>query len=195
MIKEKRTKLKILNGIMAITLILFLCVIACRLTVNYVEKNYVYPLNYTKTINTYADKYKIDRALVYSVIKVESNFDERAESAKGAKGLMQITFSTGQFIASKLNKKEFDPYNPMQSIEFGCWYLRYLMDKFGSLNTVLCAYNAGEGNVLAWLKRAEYSKDQINLYYIPFVETREYVEKVNRSYNKYLKYHKKQIYS
>ena len=57
-----------------------------------------------------------------------------------------------------------------------------LFDKFEITDTVLCAYNAGEGNVARWLKDEKYSKNNLSLDIIPFKETREYVKKVNKNF-------------
>jgi len=190
-------KFRILNFVKIITIILALTfwgTVAFGLAYGYVEKNYIYPLKYQDEVNEFSEKFSIDKALIYAVIKVESSFNENAKSVKGAKGLMQITDSTAEFIANKTGVKEYDLFNAKTSIGFGCWYLRYLMNKFSSLTSALCAYNAGEGNVYAWLNNKDYSLDGENLVKIPFNETREYVNKIEKAYDKYRKIHKQDIY-
>ena len=192
---SKNIKLKILNITMLIISSIFWGMVALGLVVNFVEKTYIYPLRNSDIINEYADAYSIDRALIYSVIKVESSFNERAQSKKGAKGLMQITERTAEFISNQLGVKEYDLLDAKTNVNFGCWYLRYLINKFTSLNTALCAYNAGEGNVLEWLKNPVYSTDKITLQNIPFGETKEYIERIEKAYHKYAKIHKEHIYN
>ena len=68
----------------------------------------------------------------------------------------------------------------------GCYYLKYLFDRFKNVNVVLCAYNAGEGNVRKWLKNKEYSLDGKTIKSIPFNETDKYVKKINKTYKKYI---------
>ena len=147
----------------------------------------VYPLKFQEDVNYYSKLYELDKGLVYSVIKVESDFVENAVSSKGAKGLMQITDKTASYIADLKNDSSFDMFNANQNIEYGCYYLRYLIDKFFDIETVLCAYNAGEGKVRSWLKDSKYSSDGITLDYIEYTETREYVNKIKNSLIKYKK--------
>ena len=104
-----------------------------------------------------AGRYQLDPRLIRAVISVESRFDSRAVSYKGASGLMQLIPST----ASELGVD--DVFNPHQNILAGAQYLRILSDEFNSLESVLSAYNAGPQRV----------RDGS----VP-VETREYVERV-----------------
>ncbi len=101
---------------------------------------------------------------------------------------MQIMDSTGEWIASKLEVDNFNTnmlYEPEINIEFGCWYLNNLLKEFGDLSLALAAYNGGSGNVTKWLNDPEYSSDGENLTYIPFKETKKYVDKVSTRYNIY----------
>ena len=59
----------------------------------------LYPIEHKEIIIKYGQKHKIDPLLLAALIKTESNFEPRAESRKGAKGLMQITPATGEWIA------------------------------------------------------------------------------------------------
>lgn len=129
--------------------------------------------------------YDVSEDLVYAVIKAESDFDESAESKKGAVGLMQITEDTGRWAAEKMGKEEFSKellYDPVINIQIGCFYLSYLSDLYdGNIENVLAAYNAGPANVDKWLKDKSYSKDGKELLKIPFRETNNYVKTVNRN--------------
>ena len=150
-----------------------------------VKKSFFYPLKYKDYVLEYSKEFNLDSKLVFSTIKVESSFNKKAVSSRGAKGLMQITDSTGEFIAVKLQESNYDLFNEQTNIKFGCYYLRYLLDRFDNLTVVLCAYNAGEGNVSKWLNTIEYSKDGKTLVKIPFKETEEYVKKIYKSFEKY----------
>ena len=152
-----------------------------------VERQFIYKLDYKTLVYENAKEYGLDEFLVFSVIKVESGFDSTAISNKGAMGLMQITPKTGEFIAEKLKIKDYNLLSPKTNVQFGCYYLRYLIDKFKSVQTAICAYNAGEGNVKAWLNKTEYSTDRINLIKVPFKETEEYREKIKKTFEKYNK--------
>lgn len=153
----------------------------------YAINRYLYPLKYKEIVFLYADLYGVDRALVFATIKEESSFDKNAKSNKGAVGLMQITLSTAEFIAKKLGESDYDLLNENTNIKFGAYYLGYLLDKFKVVETAICAYNAGEGRIRGWLKDSEKSKDGITLTYIPYKETREYLEKIVKSFEKYKK--------
>ena len=146
-----------------------------------------FPKKYYNYVNEYASVYNLDKNLIFAVIKTESNFDEKAVSKSGAIGLMQIMPSTAEFIAKKLNRENFktdDLYSPKTNIEFGVFYLKYLLNKFDDLEA-LCAYNAGETVVLNWLNSEDYSLEQNKLNKIPYKETEWYVKKVNISKNIY----------
>ena len=153
-----------------------------------------YPLKYKSYIIKYTAEYELDPYLISAIIKVESSYNPRAESKKSAKGLMQITPSTGKWVAEKLNITEFNDemlYDPEQNIRIGCWYINNLIEEFGSpkdennLVLILAAYNGGRGNVNKWLSDKEHSKTGKYLDDIPFKETRDYIKKVKYNYKIY----------
>ncbi len=157
---------------------------------NYIQGKYIYPLGYKDEIITIADKYGLNRALIFAIIKTESDFKKDAVSSKNAKGLMQITDSTAKYIADMLGVEEYDIFNVETNINFGCFYVKYLSEKFEDGKTAIVAYNAGEGNVKEWLKNNKYSEDGKTLKNIPFSESREYLKKVEKSLNNYNKLYK-----
>lgn len=121
----------------------------------------------TRTIQTAAQQHQLSPALLWAMIKAESNFDPAAISRRGAAGLMQLMPSTAAFV--KVN----DPFNPAENIRGGAQYLRYLLNRFNNnLPLALAAYNAGEAHV-------RRNQDQIP----PFPQTRHYVEKVLSLYD------------
>ena len=100
---------------------------------------------YDYLITKASEKYSVDPALIKAVIKAESNFNHRAVSKKGARGLMQLMPAT----ASSLQVQ--DSFHPESNIEGGVRYLRYLLNYFsGNLNLALAAYNAGENAVIKY---------------------------------------------
>lgn len=177
----------------ALELALAVCLLSLSgfLTINAVEKYYTYPLKYKEYVFEYADSYGLDRALVFSIIKTESNFDKDAVSSVGAKGLMQITDGTSEYIAKRLGIENYDIFDVKTNIAFGTYYLKYLLVKFKDEKTTLCAYNAGEGNVSLWLMNSEYSEDGKTIKTIPIRQTRNYVEKIYKSFGKYKKIYRK----
>ncbi len=170
-------------------LIVICILIVLGFSFSYGVLRFMYPLKYSEYIGKYSAMYNLDKYLVMSIIKAESNFNEKATSNKDARGLMQITPSTGEWIAEQMNLVEFSYdklYDPEQNIFMGCWYLNNLRKEFDKNYTlILSAYNAGRGNVNRWLDNKEFSKDGENLDYIPFKETELYIKKIKINYNIY----------
>lgn len=146
-----------------------------------------YPKCYLTEAKTFSKKYDLDTALVMSVINTESHFKAEAISRAGAMGLMQLMPSTAAWLAGTMPAFEYNVEklkDPAVNIELGCYYLRYLFDKFEDTDLVLAAYNAGEGTVRNWLSKEEYS-DGKTLTKIPYPETANYLKKVNKSLKVY----------
>ncbi len=163
-----------------------------------IEKR-THPKTYMAYVKQYSYEYDIPQPVILAVIKVESDFDYRAESHAGAVGLMQIMPSTfddltsDDFLGEHLDSSEL--YDPEINIKYGTYYLSFLYKMFdGNMDTALAAYNAGPGNVRDWLADPEYSDGNGNLTYIPFKETRNYVKRVNEELDTYRKlYYQDQI--
>ncbi len=170
--------------IIIITCIVFFCVTSL---IVFTKKIFIYPLKYKDEVVNISKTYNLDPALVYSVIKTESRFNKNAVSKKGAKGLMQLTDSTANYVASIKNVDEYDIFDIETNIDFGCFYLKYLQNKFFDLYTTLCAYNAGEGNVIIWLNNPQYSSDGLTLACTPYKETNNYIKKIKKSFINYQK--------
>lgn len=116
---------------------------------------------YAEIAEKAAARYGVDPVLVNAVIQVESNFDPRAVSRKGAQGLMQLMPAT----ADRFDVK--DAFEPAQNIEGGVKYLKALHEMFdGDTTLVVASYNAGENAV----RRHQGVPD--------YAETKDYVRKV-----------------
>ncbi len=112
-----------------------------------------------------ASRFRVDPELVHAIIRVESDYDPKAISRKGAMGLMQLVPATAQRYGVE------NPFDPKQNLEGGVNYLKYLLDLFGGdLGLSLAAYNAGEHSV------------QRSGGIPAFSETRNYVHKVTSLY-------------
>jgi soluble lytic murein transglycosylase-like protein len=128
----------------------------------------LYPEPFQSAVTKAAANYGVNHHLVRAVIHVESAFNPRARSPKGAMGLMQLMPGT----ASDLGVK--DAYDPQQNIDGGTRYLAALIGRFkGDLRLSLAAYNAGEETV------SRYGGIP------PFSETQNYVTEVLRLFRAY----------
>jgi soluble lytic murein transglycosylase-like protein len=124
---------------------------------------------YDDLIAKASEKYRVDSTLIKAIIKAESNFNHRAVSPMGARGLMQLMPATAVTLQVK------DSFHPENNIDGGVRYLRYLMNLFnGNLPLVLAAYNAGENAVLRYNNRIP-----------PYQETQTYVKRVLHHLNSY----------
>ena len=149
----------------------------------------LYPDYYNYLIKDYAQKYDIDPLIVLATIREESRFNPWDESVAGARGLMQIIYSTGEWIAQKINLENFTDemlFSPKMNIDLGCWYINYLKERFsGDLILIISGYNAGPGITSQWLKKYNISDSDNFIENIPYDETREHVKKVLKSYLMY----------
>lgn len=149
-----------------------------------------HPIKYEKIIISNCELFDLDEDVVASLINVESGYKKDAKSNKNAIGLMQIKLETANYLNDIEKKKhitEEDLFIPEINIEYGCKYLRYLINKFDDIFTTLAAYNAGETKVRSWLKSSTYSLDGKTLNKIPYKETENYVKKIKNN----IKFYKK----
>ena len=149
-----------------------------------------YPLRYEEIVTRWAAEYGVDELLVYSVIRTESGFDAQAESSVGARGLMQITEETFEWIRSKIASDEalnFDSlYDPETNIRFGTYLLSVCLSRYGGdVSTAVAAYHSGIGLVDSLTQNAEYSDDGLTLHTFPYTQMQNYVYKIDRNYERY----------
>jgi len=100
------------------------------------------PANIDELVEQTASRFQVDPELIRAMIRVESDYDPKAVSNKGAMGLMQLIPATAHRFGVA------NPFDPKQNLEGGVNYLKYLLGLFGGdLNLSLAAYNAGEHSV------------------------------------------------
>ena len=149
-----------------------------------------YPRRYSEYVEYYAGKYDIDPLILYSFIRTESNFNPNAQSNVGARGLMQITEETFDWIKTKIAPTEdltFDDlYDPETNIRFGTYFVSYCLLRYHQdLATAAAAYHSGWGTVDDLLVQSEYSANGETLDHYPYPQMRQYVSKITHSYQRY----------
>ena len=147
----------------------------------------VYKIEYTEYVKKYANEYNVDEYLIYAIIKAESNFEPNAESHRGAKGLMQLMYSTAEDISKRIGIElnEDNILEPDININLGTKYISMLIQKYNNINLALAAYNAGSGNVDGWIEKGTLKSDGSDIENVPFTETNNYVRKILRDYEIY----------
>ncbi len=148
------------------------------------------PLRHDDIIRQQAIDKSVDADLIAAVIYEESRFRDQTSHA-GARGLMQITPETADFIARDSGGIRFtqeDLATPQINISYGAYYLRYLLQRYGGDQALaVAAYNAGETNVNRWIAEAG-GRDGFEVdEHIPFAETRAYVANVLERKREYRK--------
>jgi soluble lytic murein transglycosylase-like protein len=119
------------------------------------------------TIFRAGERHGVDPRFIHAVIWQESKYKVQAQSHAGAQGLMQLMPATAERFGCE------DPYDPVDNIEAGTKYLKWLLKKFdGNVELALAGYNAGEGSV------AKYNGIP------PYDETRNYVRIISKRYGK-----------
>lgn len=149
-------------------------------------------INYQDQINEYSNKYNVDPLLTASIVKVESDFDNDAQSHQGAKGLMQLLDETAKHSAEVIGEDYYpDKLNDIDyNLKLGVGYYNYLYNYYNNKELALAAYNGGVGNVDKWIDQGILDKDKPDISKIPFDETRQYVTKVMANYEVYKTFYK-----
>jgi soluble lytic murein transglycosylase len=141
-----------------------------------------YPLEYEEAIVAEARRHDLEPALVAAVVNAESGFLPDARSSLGAVGLMQVLPETARFMARQPGRPSPPPDrlgDPEVNIAYGTRYLRYLVDRYGTVPLALAAYNGGETNLTGWLDEAATRGEALDIPAdIPFTETRGFVTRV-----------------
>ena len=133
-----------------------------------------------------AGGFSVDRAMIFAMVRKESDFRSRARSRVGAGGLMQVMPATASYITNnrsllrRANRNQL--YEPEFNIALGQQYIEYLMGTQyveDNLLMALAAYNGGPGSLLTWRREVDFGVDPLLfIESISFYETRNYIERV-----------------
>ncbi len=147
-----------------------------------------YPLTNWQDIKLWAKNRNLDPYTVAGLIRQESVFNQRAKSKADAYGLMQLIIPTARAVARKYGNSAVITgetlFQPALNIELGTAEMRSQFDKFGRLEYVAVAYNAGPGKVPQWRATLPFEMDEF-VEEIPYKETRGYVQGVVRNSAQY----------
>ncbi|HVF30005.1 MAG TPA: transglycosylase SLT domain-containing protein [Pyrinomonadaceae bacterium] len=152
------------------------------------EWDIFYPLTHWDQIKAWAKNRNLDEYQVAGLIRQESVFNPRAKSHANAYGLMQLLIPTARATARKYGSSASitadSLFQPATNIELGTAYMRDQFDKFGRIEYVAVAYNAGPGRVSPWRASLPIEIDEF-VEAIPFRETKGYVQGVIRNSAQY----------
>ncbi len=153
------------------------------------EWDIFYPLVNWTEIKYWGAQRRLDPYLIAGLIRQESIFNPVARSHANAYGLMQLLVPTAQSMARKYISKTSMVtasalYQPPLNIELGTAYMRDQLDKFGRIEFMAVAYNAGPGRVPQWRARLPLEMDEF-VEEIPFRETKGYVQGIIRNTAQY----------
>jgi|GEM_PF-2381807 len=164
-----------------------------------------YPFLYEPLVDSAVKRLKyVTKPLVWSISRQESAFNPRAQSASGAKGLMQVIGSTGREVSRQMRLKNYKGsrslFKPEINLQIGAKYLdRLIVSSKGYVPYALASYNAGPGNMFRWSKlrpgvqdlrkgfdvKSYEAFDEIWVEELPWSETRFYVKAVLRNFGLY----------
>ena len=149
-----------------------------------------YPLKHWDIIVDEAKNRSLDPYQVAGLIRQETIFTTRARSSANAYGLMQVLVPTARLTARKYGVgREITAeslYEPRLNIQIGTGYMRDQIDKYGRLEYVAAAYNAGPGRVVQWKASLPLEMDEW-AEAVPFKETRGYIQGVIRNWLQYVR--------
>lgn len=151
--------------------------------------SFFYPLSNWEEIKRWATDRGLDKYQVAGFIRQETVFEPRARSGANAYGLMQLLLPTAKGVARRNNSSQTpnsgeDLYQPSLNIELGTGFLKELFAKFGRVEYVAVAYNAGPGRVPQWRATLPPEIDDF-VEEIPFKETKKYVQGIIRNTAQY----------
>ncbi len=174
--------MKIIIGLLKLIVLVIVLLFAANYFLSDKVNDYTYPIRYKEYVDKYSRQYNVDRALIYAIIKNESDFNPYAESKAQAKGLMQIMDTSYEFAKKSIVLNNDDIFDKKTNIQIGTWLLSHLTQRFGDIRYAVMAYNAGPENVASWINSGYLPQDaNYSTWNIPFGETAIYLDKVMKT--------------
>lgn len=177
---------KIITGFLDLVL-LVLTIAAAGVAVRFAWFGFykaAFPIKYESAVLSQSELSGVPPSLLFAVIHTESGFDPLAESYIPARGLMQLTQETFEWVRYRIGDDERitydDMFDPDTNIRYGAQLLRLLQNEFGSVTGSLSAYHMGWGTVKRWLENSDYTENS-GPGDIPSATARRYVNKVLRT--------------
>lgn len=139
-----------------------------------------YPQAYATSVEAYGERFDVEPALVWAIMRQESAFSPVAVSTSNAQGLMQVIPSTWTWLAELQREEPRDPFDPDANVRYGTYYLRWLLDYFdGDVELAIPSYNRGQGYIRRLYEGDAVGLDKDELFRsIDALETREYLQRV-----------------
>lgn len=135
-----------------------------------------YPVRFIEIFKAASEKFNVELPLLLAIAREESSFKADAVSSAGAMGIMQLMgFTYDSYYSDR------DYFNPEKNIYAGARHIaEYMKDFPYNPSEGIMSYNAGKGNVKKW--KRQYADWELHLEMVPFIETKNYVKRVLRSY-------------
>ena len=148
---------------------------------------HLYPFHYKDSVEKWTEKYNVDPALVWAIMREESRYKANIISSADAVGLMQVMPATARWLAPKIGirLKDIDLTNADQNIHFGVYFLSYLQTLVKDKELIAAGYNAGQGRAKRWQHQYKKYPGKTRYEMLPIEETRHYIRKVMQSYYVY----------
>ena len=175
---------KFLNSFVIILILAFS--VLCGFSYDHLYTRYQiheYPRQYNDTVVACYYEYAVPVSVIYSAIKLESDYDSALVSDEGRIGLMQLTRAEHDTLAAEIGQKTDSGllFEPQTNIEIGAYKISKLFGKYQNWRAVYAALYAGERTVDGWLAKKENLDGDGNLLLIPDRDTEKYVEEFEKT--------------
>lgn len=138
----------------------------------------LYPRPFQAEFAALSDRFEINPALYYGLVREESHFNPRARSPVGAEGLAQLMPATAEDMLRRMRIDTFDVFHPSDNLSVGAYHLAYLTGEIASPVLRVAAYNAGLGRGRTWTESFGDLPPLLQIEAIPFYETRWYLRRI-----------------